>query len=118
MRSISSSVRRFPGAVAERRTLSRTALPPPDRAAGMPTERLPEPRRRGGRPRGGVRPGAGRGTGEEAAPFPADRSAEPLQRHLSDYGPVPLAEGIETTYQDFKRLLAAGALSPEAVSPA
>jgi len=54
----------------------------------------------------------------EALPFPADLSDEPLQRHLGDYGPVPLAKGIETTYQDFKRLLAAGALSPEAVSPA
>jgi len=54
----------------------------------------------------------------EALPFPADLSDEPLQRHLGDYGPVPLAEGIEATYGDFKRLLAAGALSPEALSPA
>jgi nucleoside-diphosphate-sugar epimerase len=52
----------------------------------------------------------------EALPFPAELSDEPVQRHLGDYGPVPLAEGIEATYRDFKRLLAAGALSPEAVA--
>jgi nucleoside-diphosphate-sugar epimerase len=49
-------------------------------------------------------------------PFPADLSDEPVQRCLGDYGPVPLEEGVEATYQDFRRLLAAGALSPEAVS--
>ena len=49
-------------------------------------------------------------------PFPAELSDEPVQRHLGDYGPVPLEEGIEETYQDFRRLLAAGALSPEAVA--
>jgi nucleoside-diphosphate-sugar epimerase len=52
----------------------------------------------------------------EALPFPADLSDEPVQRHLGDYGPVPLEEGIEATYQDFRRLLASGALSPQAVS--
>jgi nucleoside-diphosphate-sugar epimerase len=52
----------------------------------------------------------------DALPFPAELSDERVQRHLGDYGPVPLAEGIEETYQDFRRLLAAGALSPDAVS--
>jgi nucleoside-diphosphate-sugar epimerase len=52
----------------------------------------------------------------DALPFPAELSDAPVQRHLGDYGPVPLEEGIEETYQDFRRLLAAGALSPEAVS--
>jgi nucleoside-diphosphate-sugar epimerase len=52
----------------------------------------------------------------DALPFPADLSDERVQRYLGDYGPVPLAEGIEETYQDFRRLLAAGALSPDAVS--
>lgn len=52
----------------------------------------------------------------EALPFPAELSDEPLQRYLGDYGPVPLEEGIEVTYRDFRRLLAAGALSPEAVA--
>ena len=52
----------------------------------------------------------------EALPFPAELSDEPVQRHLGDYGPVPLQEGIEETFEDFRRLLASGALSPEAVS--
>jgi nucleoside-diphosphate-sugar epimerase len=52
----------------------------------------------------------------EALPFPAALADEPVQRYLGDYGPVPLEEGIEQTYQDFRRLLAAGALSPGAVS--
>jgi nucleoside-diphosphate-sugar epimerase len=52
----------------------------------------------------------------DSLPFPADLSDERVQRYLGDYGPVPLAEGIEETYQDFRRLLAAGALSPDAVS--
>ncbi len=54
----------------------------------------------------------------DALPFPAELSDEPAQRHLGDYGPVPLEEGIAETLEDFRRLLAAGALSPEAVSPA
>jgi nucleoside-diphosphate-sugar epimerase len=52
----------------------------------------------------------------EALPFPAELSDEPVRRHLGDYGPVPLEEGIEETYRDFRRLLAAGVMSPEAVS--
>jgi nucleoside-diphosphate-sugar epimerase len=52
----------------------------------------------------------------DALSFPAELSDEPVQRHLGDYGPVPLEEGIEETYQDFRRLLAAGALSPDAVA--
>jgi nucleoside-diphosphate-sugar epimerase len=52
----------------------------------------------------------------EALPFPADLSDEPVQRHLGDYGPVPLEEGIAETYQDFRRLLAGGSLSPDAVA--
>jgi nucleoside-diphosphate-sugar epimerase len=52
----------------------------------------------------------------DALPFPAELSDEPVQRHLGDYGPVPLEEGIEETYQDFQRLLASGALSPQAVA--
>jgi nucleoside-diphosphate-sugar epimerase len=52
----------------------------------------------------------------EALPFPAELSDEPVQSYLGDYGPVPLEEGIEETYQHFRRLLASGALSPEAVA--
>jgi nucleoside-diphosphate-sugar epimerase len=52
----------------------------------------------------------------DALPFPAELSDEPVQRHLGDYGPVPLEEGIEETYKDFQRLLASGALSPQAVA--
>jgi nucleoside-diphosphate-sugar epimerase len=49
-------------------------------------------------------------------PFPAELSDEPIREYLGDYGPVPLEEGIEATYAAFRRLLAAGALSPEAVA--
>jgi nucleoside-diphosphate-sugar epimerase len=49
-------------------------------------------------------------------PFPADLSDEPIRDFLGDYGPVPLEEGIGETYAAFKRLLAAGALTPEAVA--
>ena len=49
-------------------------------------------------------------------PFPADLSDEPIREYLGDYGPVPLEEGIEATYAAFRRLLAAGALSPEAIA--
>jgi nucleoside-diphosphate-sugar epimerase len=52
----------------------------------------------------------------DALPFPAELSDEPVRRHLGDYGPVPLDEGIAETYQDFRRLLATGAVSPDAVS--
>ena len=49
-------------------------------------------------------------------PFPAELSDEPVQRYLGDYGPVPLEEGIAETYEDFRRLLARGALSADAVA--
>jgi UDP-glucose 4-epimerase len=52
----------------------------------------------------------------DALPFPAELSDDPVRRYLGDCGPVPLDEGIEETYQDFRRLLAGGALSPDAVS--
>ena len=52
----------------------------------------------------------------EPLPFPADLSDEPIREYLGDYGPVPLEDGIEETYDAFRRLLAAGALSPEAVA--
>ena len=52
----------------------------------------------------------------EPLPFPADLSDEPIRAYLGDYGPVPLEDGIEETFDAFRRLLAAGALSPEAVS--
>jgi nucleoside-diphosphate-sugar epimerase len=61
-------------------------------------------------------PGAQLTVEGDALPFPAELSDEPVQRHLGDYGPVPLEQGIDETFQDFRRLLAAGALSPEAVS--
>ena len=60
-------------------------------------------------------PGAALTIEGESLPFPADLSDDPVQRHLGDYGPVPLEEGIEATYLDFRRLLASGALSPDAV---
>jgi nucleoside-diphosphate-sugar epimerase len=52
----------------------------------------------------------------EPLPFPADLSDEPIRAYLGDYGPVPLEDGIEETFDAFRRLLAAGALSPKAVS--
>jgi nucleoside-diphosphate-sugar epimerase len=52
----------------------------------------------------------------EELPFPADLSDRPLQAFLGDYGPVPLEEGIAETLEDFRRLLAAGTLSPNAVA--
>jgi nucleoside-diphosphate-sugar epimerase len=52
----------------------------------------------------------------EALPFPAELSDESVQRYLGDYGPMPLEEGIEETLEDFRRLLATGALSPDAVT--
>jgi nucleoside-diphosphate-sugar epimerase len=64
----------------------------------------------------GIAPGAELQVAGDALPFPAELSDEPVQRYLGDYGPVPLKEGIEETYQDFKRLLASGALSPEMVA--
>jgi nucleoside-diphosphate-sugar epimerase len=52
----------------------------------------------------------------EPLPFPADLSDGPIRKYLGDYGPVPLEDGIEETYDAFRRLLAAGALSPKAVA--
>jgi nucleoside-diphosphate-sugar epimerase len=52
----------------------------------------------------------------EPLPFPADLSDAPIRRYLGDYGPVPLEDGIEETLAAFKRLLAVGALSPDAVA--
>ena len=64
----------------------------------------------------GLAPDAQLKVAGDALPFPAELSDEPVQRHLGDYGPVPLEEGIQETFEDFRRLLAAGALSPDAVS--
>jgi nucleoside-diphosphate-sugar epimerase len=64
----------------------------------------------------GLAPGARLQIAGDALPFPAELSDEPVQRYLGDYGPVPLEEGIRETYEDFRRLLAAGALSPDAVA--
>ena len=61
-------------------------------------------------------PGARLDVEGEPLPFPADLSDEPIRAYLGDYGPVPLEDGIEETFDAFRRLLAAGALSPEAVS--
>jgi nucleoside-diphosphate-sugar epimerase len=63
-----------------------------------------------------VAPGAQLAVTGDALPFPADLSDEPIRGFLGSYGPVPLEEGIEATYAAFRRLLAAGALSPEAVA--
>jgi nucleoside-diphosphate-sugar epimerase len=49
-------------------------------------------------------------------PFPADLSDAEVQSYLGDYGPVPLQDGIRATYDAFRRLLAKGALSPDAVA--
>jgi len=54
-------------------------------------------------------------TGAEL-PFPADLSDAEVQAYLGDYGPVPLEDGIRSTYDAFKHLLAEGALSPDAVA--
>jgi nucleoside-diphosphate-sugar epimerase len=64
----------------------------------------------------GLAPGARLQVAGDALPFPAALSDEPVQRYLGDYGPVPLEEGIRETYDAFKRLLATGALSPDAVA--
>ena len=61
-------------------------------------------------------PGAQLDVAGDPLPFPADLSDGPIREYLGDYGPVPLEEGIEETYAAFKRLLAAGALSPQAVA--
>jgi nucleoside-diphosphate-sugar epimerase len=61
-------------------------------------------------------PGAQLDVAGDPLPFPANLSDEPIREFLGDYGPVPLEEGIEETYAAFRRLLAAGALSPEAVT--
>ena len=61
-------------------------------------------------------PGARLDVEGDPLPFPADLSDEPIRAYLGDYGPVPLEDGIEETFDAFRRLLAAGALSPEAVS--
>ena len=63
-----------------------------------------------------VAPGAQLEISGDPLPFPADLSDEPVRAYLGDYGPVPLEEGIEATYAAFKRLLANGALSAEAVA--
>lgn len=52
----------------------------------------------------------------EELPFPADLSDEPVHTFLGDYGPVPLEEGIAETLEDFRRLLANGAISADSVS--
>jgi nucleoside-diphosphate-sugar epimerase len=61
-------------------------------------------------------PGAQLEIAGDPLPFPADLSDEPIREHLGDYGPVPLEEGIEQTYAAFRRLLATGALSPQAIA--
>jgi nucleoside-diphosphate-sugar epimerase len=63
-----------------------------------------------------VAPGAQLEIAGDPLPFPADLSDEPVRKYLGDYGPVPLKEGIEATYAAFRRLLAKGALSAEAVA--
>jgi nucleoside-diphosphate-sugar epimerase len=64
----------------------------------------------------GIAPAADVAMDGAALPFPADLSDAPIQAYLGDYGPVPLAEGIEATYHRFRQLLAAGALTPDAVA--
>jgi nucleoside-diphosphate-sugar epimerase len=61
-------------------------------------------------------PGAQLDIAGDPLPFPADLSDEPIRRYLGDYGPVPLEEGIEETYAAFRRLLAIGALLPQAIT--
>ena len=63
-----------------------------------------------------VAPGAQLAIAGDPLPFPADLSDEPVRKYLGDYGPVPLKDGIEATYAAFRRLLASGALSAEAVA--
>jgi nucleoside-diphosphate-sugar epimerase len=64
----------------------------------------------------GLVPGAQLQIAGDPLPFPADLSDEPIRAFLGDYGPVPLADGIEETLAAFKRLLMVGALSPDAVA--
>jgi nucleoside-diphosphate-sugar epimerase len=64
----------------------------------------------------GLAPGAQLQVAGDPLPFPADLSDARIREYLGDYGPVPLEDGIEETLAAFKRLLAVGALSPEAVA--
>jgi nucleoside-diphosphate-sugar epimerase len=61
-------------------------------------------------------PGAQLDIDGEPLPFPADLSDEPIREFLGDYGPVPLEDGIEATYDAFRRLLAADTLSAKSVA--
>lgn len=51
-----------------------------------------------------------------ALPFPADLSDAPIRNGIGDYGEMPLHEGIEVTFQNFRRLLERGVVSPDAVA--
>ena len=64
----------------------------------------------------GWRPDAQLQIDGDPLPFPADLSDEPIREYLGDYGPVPLEDGIEETLAAFKRLLAVGALSADAIA--
>jgi nucleoside-diphosphate-sugar epimerase len=61
-------------------------------------------------------PEAELGLSGEPLPFPMDLSDEPVRAFLGDYGAVPLKEGIGETLHAFRRLLAGGLLSPDAVA--
>jgi nucleoside-diphosphate-sugar epimerase len=63
-----------------------------------------------------IAPGAQLSMSGAELPFPADLSDAPVEAYLGDYGPVSLEVGIRATYDAFKRLLATGALSPDAVA--
>jgi len=43
-------------------------------------------------------------TGKPLA-FPMNHSDEPLRAYIGDYGQMPLAEGIQATYESFQRLI-------------
>jgi nucleoside-diphosphate-sugar epimerase len=64
----------------------------------------------------GIAPAAQLSMAGAELPFPADLSDAEVQSYLGDYGPVPLQDGIRTTYDAFKRLLARGALAPNAMA--
>lgn len=61
-------------------------------------------------------PGARIEAAGAALPFPADLSDEPVRGFLGDYGAVPVEDGIRTTFDAFRALLARGALSPAAIA--
>jgi UDP-glucuronate 4-epimerase len=61
-------------------------------------------------------PGAPITHAEDGLPFPAELSGEDFLREVADLAPTPLEQGVAETVEAFRRLLAAGAISPPALA--